>query len=62
MASNYGERKVKSNEKVKLEIGDALFSLVTVANDLDINMEKALKDVMKKYEKRIAKHQNPGSC
>ena len=41
------------NEKVKLELGDVLFSLITVVNSLDVNLDTALEAVLKKYEKRI---------
>tara|TARA_B000000532_G_scaffold228822_1_gene208776 strand:- start:186 stop:500 length:315 start_codon:yes stop_codon:yes gene_type:complete len=52
-ASNYGKSSYVANEKLKLEVGDVLFSLITVANSLDVNLDAALEAVLKKYEKRI---------
>ena len=60
-ASNYGKSSYVSNEKIKLELGDMLFSLITLANSLDVNLEAALETVLKKYEKRIEKGLTPDS-
>ena len=60
-ASNYGKSSYISNEKIKLELGDVLFSLITLANSLDVNLEAALETVLKKYEKRIEKGLTPDS-
>ncbi|MBQ3946859.1 MAG: hypothetical protein II670_14830 [Alphaproteobacteria bacterium] len=35
------------------ELGDVLFSLVSVANCADINLDQALKNVLIKYEDRF---------
>ena len=42
-------------------MGDVLFSLITLANSLDVNLEVALETVLKKYEKRIEKGLTPDS-
>ena len=60
-ASNYGISRYAANEKVKLELGDVLFSLITVANSLDVNLNAALEVVLKKYEKRIKEGSTPDS-
>tara|TARA_Y100000591_G_C21728805_1_gene642874 strand:+ start:369 stop:683 length:315 start_codon:yes stop_codon:yes gene_type:complete len=60
-ASNYGKSRYIANEKVKLELGDVLFSLITVANSLDVNLDAALGAVLKKYEKRIEEGSTPDS-
>ena len=60
-ASNYGKSSYISNKKIKLELGDVLFSLITLANSLDVNLEAALETVLKKYEKRIEKGLTPDS-
>ena len=60
-ASSYGESSYVFNEKIKLELGDVLFSLITLANSLDVNLEAALETVLKKYEKRIEKGLTPDS-
>lgn len=59
-SADYGmseeELKVKEDE-----LGDALFSLCMVANDLDIDLEEALVKAMEKYEARIEEKGDPGS-
>ena len=60
-ASSYGKSSYVSNEKIKLELGDVLFSLITLANSLDVNLDVALEAVLKKYEKRIEKRLTPDS-
>ena len=60
-ASSYGKSSYVFNEKIKLELGDVLFSLITLANSLDVNLDVALEAVLKKYEKRIEKGLTPDS-
>ena len=60
-ASNYGKSSYVSNEKIKLELGDVLFSLITLANSLDVNLDVALEAVIKKYENRMEKGLTPDS-
>ena len=60
-ASSYGKSSYVSNEKIKLELGDVLFSLITLANSLDVDLDVALEAVLKKYEKRIEKGLTPDS-
>lgn len=43
------------------EIGDALFSLLAVASDLDIDAGKALEKSLEKYSERIEESGSPGS-
>ena len=38
-----------------MELGDVLFSIITIANAFEIDLEEALNKVLKKYEKRIKK-------
>lgn len=52
----------KENLEVKEdEIGDVLFSLLAVCNDLDIDAEEALETALNKYEDRINEKGDPGS-
>ncbi|MCX8147507.1 MAG: nucleotide pyrophosphohydrolase [Candidatus Woesearchaeota archaeon] len=57
--SDYGrkpiELKKESMEKLKPELGDLLFSVITLANSLNIDLEDALDIALKKYEKRLKK-------
>lgn len=45
----------------KDEIGDALFSLIAVAESLDIDVSEALDEALEKYEKRIEERGDPSS-
>lgn len=58
--SEYGESPDDLEVK-KDEIGDVLFSLLAVSNDLDIDAEEALEQAMEKYEERISDRGDPGS-
>lgn len=53
--TDYGRKPMEFREEIKSELGDALYSLITVANSFDIDLEQALEMVLKKYEKRIEK-------
>lgn len=59
-SSDYGMKKEELEVK-KDELGDAFFSLLSVANDLDIDLEDALDKSLEKYESRINKKGEPGS-
>lgn len=37
------------------ELGDALYSLITVANYFDIDLEEAVKGALAKYKRRLQK-------
>lgn len=53
--SDYGKQPIKYREEFKSELGDVVFSLVAVANALDIDLEQAVDEALSKYEKRLAK-------
>ncbi|MBL7156453.1 MAG: MazG-like family protein [Candidatus Pacebacteria bacterium] len=53
--TDYGRKPMEFREEMKSELGDALYSLITVANSFDIDLEQALEMVLEKYEKRIKK-------
>ena len=53
LASNYGLKEPQFSANTELELGDCLFSLILVANALNIQLEKALEKVLAKYEKRL---------
>jgi len=54
LASDYGKNTLKNNEKLELEIGDLIFSIITLSNSLEVNIENALDRSLKKYNKRLA--------
>ena len=53
--SKYGKQPSKYKEELKSELGDVLYSLITIANTYDIDLEDALQQVIKKYKKRLKK-------
>ena len=53
--SNYGRKPIEYREELKSELGDVLYSLITIANTFDIDLEDALHQVLEKYEKRLKK-------
>ncbi|MCX6799250.1 MAG: nucleotide pyrophosphohydrolase [Candidatus Diapherotrites archaeon] len=58
--TKYGkEKNFLANESIEMEIGDLLFSLLCLANNFNIDLEKALDKSLKGYEKRIAEKGTP---
>ena len=61
----YGAKVAKSDpdddpvEAIRAEIGDILFVVITLANDLDIDLEQVLLDTLQKYEVRDADRWTP---
>lgn len=54
-STDYGQTPPKKREELKKEIGDALYSLINLANFNEIDLEEAVTQVLKKYEKRLQK-------
>lgn len=52
-ATEYGKRDFSVADGWNIEVGDAFFSLICVANSTGVNLEKALADAMRKYEDRL---------
>lgn len=59
--TSYGKKEFDKTENFESEIGDALFSLTCIANTLDINIEEALYNSMKKYNQRFKQKGDIGS-
>lgn len=53
--SNYGRKQLKFKKEIKPELGDLFYSLITIANYFNINLEQALNMILKKYKKRLKK-------
>lgn len=53
--TNYGREGFEMRNEVKEEMGDVLYSLITLANSLDIDLENQLDKVLQKYQKRMEK-------
>ena len=58
---NYGKKPFKKTEETKEEIGDLFYSLITLANTLEIDLEEALNLVLNKYEERMKNSKSAGS-
>jgi NTP pyrophosphatase (non-canonical NTP hydrolase) len=59
--SAYGKRPLKSTKALKLELGDVYFSLLCLANALEIDLAEALDASLEKYRARIKEKGHPGS-
>jgi len=53
--SNYGRKPIEYRKELKSELGDVMYSLITVANTFDIDLSDSLEQTLKKYEKRLLK-------
>lgn len=60
-ASNYGEGQFVVSEDFKMELGDVLYSLVSLASETGLDAKELLKNVINKYEKRLKKSNSIGS-
>lgn len=59
--NDYGKKEYCNTENLKSEFGDVFFSLICVANELNIDLKQALDEVLKKYENRFSKKGNISS-
>lgn len=59
--SDYGAKEFEKTADAELELGDVLFSLICVANELDIDMSEALDQVLAKYARRFEEKSEIGS-
>ena len=59
--NEYGKKDFCNTENIELEIGDTFFSLICVANGLNIDLQNALDNVLNKYENRFSNNGNIGS-
>lgn len=59
--TDYGKSDAEPREEIKGELGDALFSLMALANRLDVDLEEALDSVLQKYAKRLQQGGSAGS-
>jgi NTP pyrophosphatase (non-canonical NTP hydrolase) len=53
-SSDYGKKKAERTAALEEEMGDLLFSAMTIANKFDIDLDKALEKALEKYEARLA--------
>lgn len=57
----YGRKPFRPTNEWQSELGDLLFALVCVANSTGVDLEQALLEVLKKYQKRLKSKQDAGS-
>ncbi|UCB45587.1 MAG: nucleotide pyrophosphohydrolase [Spirochaetota bacterium] len=60
-SSNYGRSRFKNNPRWEEELGDLCYSLLSLANETNVDIEDALNTSLEKYIKRIKRKQDPGS-
>ncbi|MFB6166763.1 MAG: MazG nucleotide pyrophosphohydrolase domain-containing protein [Candidatus Nanohaloarchaea archaeon] len=60
-ATDYGERPPEFDDDIEMELGDVYFSLLSLANELDVDLSRALAKVLEKYEERTEETGSPGS-
>lgn len=53
--SDYGTKEPAFREEIKSELGDVLFSLIVLSNQLDVDLIDSLTKVLEKYEHRLNK-------
>jgi NTP pyrophosphatase (non-canonical NTP hydrolase) len=53
--SDYGRKPIKYREEIKSELGDLLYSVITIANSFDVDLEEVLNITLEKYKKRLSK-------
>src|SRR5262245_32605769 len=59
--SSYGATKFARTNAWEEELGDVVFSLLCVANTTNVDLEKAVRLALQKYERRIKVNGNAGS-
>lgn len=60
-STHYGTENFTITDDFKMEFGDVLYSLLSLANETNINTEECLDIALKKYADRINKKKNMGS-
>ena len=57
-SNDYGKIEFSKTENIKSEIGDVLFSVAYIANELDIDLKDTLDEVIAKYDSRFLEKGN----
>ena len=60
-SSDYGRAPSQTTAGLEEELGDAFFSLIALAESLDLDLEAALQRALTKYETRLAERDSAGS-
>ena len=59
--SKYGTKNFELEEEFKMEFGDVLYSILSLADELNINAQDCLEKAIAKYQARIDKNKTMGS-
>jgi len=59
--NDYGKKQYEKTPNLENEIGDIMFSLICIANGMNIDLKQALNNVIEKYEKRFGENGHIGS-
>lgn len=51
--SDYGRKPIQYREDLQVELGDLLYSLITLANSFDIDLDESVQLALAKYRKRL---------
>ena len=60
-ATNYGTQDFQITEDFIMEYGDVLYSLLSLANEVNIDANHSLDMILDKYQKRISQNNDMGS-
>jgi NTP pyrophosphatase (non-canonical NTP hydrolase) len=60
-ASEYGDGEFETTSEFENEFGDVYYSLLSLADECEIDPEKALESSMEKYRKRFEREGSVGS-
>jgi len=58
---SYGSKPFAVSKEMELELGDVLYSVLSLAEEIGLDAEGCLKQAIAKYEGRIAQKGNIGS-
>ena len=59
--NDYGKKEFSKTDNLESEMGDVLFSLICIANELNMDLKVALDGVIEKYNFRFAEKGNISS-
>ncbi|MBQ9792946.1 MAG: MazG-like family protein [Clostridia bacterium] len=60
-STKYGTENFALSNDFKLEFGDVIYSLLSLANEANINAEECLNLVIEKYKNRLIKNNDLGN-
>ncbi|MCL2397125.1 MAG: hypothetical protein FWC93_03575 [Defluviitaleaceae bacterium] len=61
VGGDYGDKKIQPTESLARELGDVVFSLVSLANCLNLDLEECFAAAAEKYEIRFSQSGRIGS-